>query len=147
MNHVVGRGANPEARRVMNMTRDGGKVLRDLGVLLICAFALAGCRKEQPRFEIVSLEGTVEKIERSPDNTGIITVAYYSEKQQQEMLGTGKVTPETEIMINGAASTLADLRVGDRVRGQVRIEKRGEQRIQIAVKIHVDRPEPIGSDK
>ena len=129
-----------------SMAQDGGKILRNLGVFLVCAFALVGCRKEQPRFEIVSLEGTVEKIERGPDNTGVITVAFYSDKQQQETLGTGKVTPETEIMINGAVATLADLRVGDRVRGQVRIEKKGEQRIQVAVKIHVDRPEPLGND-
>ena len=140
-----GSGTTSEVQRVMNMPRNNGKTFRDLGILLVCAFALAGCRKEQPRFEIVSLEGTVEKIERRPGNTGIITVAYYSEKQQQEMLGTGKVTPETEIMINGAASTLAELRVGDRVQGQVRIEKNGDQRIQIAVKINVDRPEPLGS--
>lgn len=131
----------------MNMARDGGKTFRNLGILLMCAFALVGCRKEQPKFEIVSLEGTVEKIERGPDNTGVITVAYYNDKQQQETLGTGKVTPETEIMINGAAATLADLRVGDRVRGQVRIEKKGEQQIQIAVKIHVDRPEPLGNNQ
>ena len=130
----------------MNMAQNGGKTFRNLGILLMCTFALVGCRKEQPKFEIVSLEGTVEKIERGPDNTGVITVAYYNDKQQQETLGTGKVTPETEIMINGAAATLADLRVGDRVRGQVRIEKKGEQRIQVAVKIHVDRPEPLGSD-
>lgn len=143
---MSGSGANAGAQRVMNMVRDGGKSFRDLGIFLVCAFALVGCRKEQPRFEIVSLEGTVEKIERGPDNTGVITVAFYSDKQQQETLGTGKVTPETEIMINGAAATLADLRVGDRVRGQVRIEKKGEQRIQVAVKIHVDRPEPLGND-
>lgn len=131
----------------MNLARNSGKTFRNLGILLMCAFALVGCRKEQPKFEIVSLEGTVEKIERGPDNTGVITVAYYNDKQQQETLGTGKVTPETEIMINGAAATLADLRVGDRVRGQVRIEKKGERRIQIAVKIHVDRPEPLGNNQ
>ncbi|MCH7885178.1 MAG: hypothetical protein IIC01_07980 [Planctomycetes bacterium] len=139
-------GTHSGAQWVMNMAQNGGKTLRNLGILLMCTFALVGCRKEQPKFEIVSLEGTVEKIERGPDNTGVITVAYYNDKQQQETLGTGNVTPETEIMINGAAATLADLRVGDRIRGQVRIEKKGEQRIQIAVKIHVDRPEPLGHD-
>ena len=130
----------------MSMTPDNGTILRGLGVFLVCLLALTGCRKEQPKFEILSLEGTVEKIEPTSDGTGLITLAYYSEKQQQEMLGTGRVTPQTEIMINGAAATLADLRVGDRVRGQVRIEKKGEQRTQIALKIHVDRPKPVGAD-
>ncbi len=130
----------------MSMTPTNGTILRGLSVFLVCFFALTGCRKEKPKFEILSLEGTVEKIERASDGTGLITLAYYSEKQQQDVLGTGRVTPETEIMINGAAATLADLRVGDRVRGQVRVEKKGERRTLIALKIHVDRPIPVGLD-
>ena len=103
-----------------------------------------GCRKKEPGFEVISLVGKVEKIERRDANTGLITVLYFSEKHGQDMTGTGEVTAETEILINGAAATLADVREGDRVRGEVRVEKKGGQKIQTALKIHIDRPKPIG---
>ena len=101
---------------------------------------IGGCgEKEQPA-EIISLEGKIEKIERASDTTGKITVAYFSEKQKQEITGAGQVTKETEIMIDGAAATLKDLRDGDRVRGEVRVDKKGEKRVQTVLKIHVERP-------
>src|SRR3989304_1143574 len=84
-----------------------------------------GCGEKQQQAEIISLEGKVEKIERTSDNTGKITVVYISDKQKQEMTGTAQVTKETEIMIDGAAATLKDLREGERVRGDVRVEKKG----------------------
>ena len=99
-----------------------------------------GCRDKQQQAEIISLEGKVEKIERTSDTTGKITVAFFSEKQKQEMTGTAQVTKETEIMIDGAAATLKDLHDGDRVRGEVRVEKKEGKKIQSVLKIHVERP-------
>ena len=99
-----------------------------------------GCGEKQQQAEIISLEGKVEKIERTSDNAGKITVAYFSEKQKQEMTGTAQVTKETEIMIDGAAAILKDLREGERVRGEVRVEKKGGKKIQTVLKIHVERP-------
>lgn len=100
---------------------------------------LLGCGDDKPKFEIISMEGKVEKIEVASDGTGKITVAYYSDKHQQEIVGVGLITRETEIMINGAIAKLSDLREGDRVRGQVRVEKKRGEKIQTAVKIHVER--------
>lgn len=102
-----------------------------------------GCKEKDPGFDIVALEGKVEKIEIAGDGTGKITVEYYSEKQGQNMLGTGLVTSETEIIINGVASKLEDIRQGDRVHGEVRIDKGSEPRIQTALKITIDRPKPV----
>ena len=88
----------------------------------------------------------MDKIDTADGETGKITVVYYSEKQGQDMPGTGLVTKETEIMINGVVSKLSDIRLGDRVRGEVRIDKQGDNRIQTALKIVIDRPKPIGED-
>ncbi len=113
---------------------------------LVLAFALAcpGCREKEPEFEVITLEGKVEKIEAATQDTGRITVSYYSEKRKEDVIGTGQVTEETEIMINGAVAGLKDLRVGDRVRGEVRVEKKGRKKIQTVLKIHVDRAKPVG---
>jgi hypothetical protein len=101
--------------------------------------SLPGCRKQDPGFEIITLEGTIERIKQTGEDSGEITVVYYSEKHKQDMAGTGLVTRETEIMINGAIASLKDLREGDRVRGEVRIEKKGSERNQVAMKINVTR--------
>jgi hypothetical protein len=66
---------------------------------------------------------------------------------EKPMTGIGEVTNETEIMINGAVASLKDVREGERVRGEVRIDKKGETRKQIAVRIQVDRAQPVGTDK
>ena len=128
--------------------RNGSLKRRRYGGLTLSAFFLvvpSGCGGKEPQPEIVSLEGKVEKIERTSDTTGKITVVYFSEKQKQEMTGTGQVTKETEIMIDGAAATLKDLHEGERVRGEVRVEKKGGKKVQTVLKIHVERPKVGGS--
>lgn len=121
----------------MSMERHHPLVLIFLALLAVVG---DGCAEKQKQAEIISLEGKVEKIERTSDTTGKITVVFFSEKQKQEMTGTAEVTKETEIMIDGAAATLKDLRDGDRVRGEVRVEKKGGKKFQSVLKIHVERP-------
>lgn len=105
---------------------------------------IPGCRSDKPSFEVISLEGKIESIDVQADGTGEISLRYYNEKRGAEIIGTAIVTPETEVLINGAIAKLGDLREGDRVRGQVRIEKKGKKREQIALKIDVDRAPPVG---
>jgi hypothetical protein len=124
------------------LKRGGGSLLL-LAVLATCP----GCRRDEPGFEVMSLEGKIEKIELETGETGKITVLYYSEKHKQDVAGTGLVTKDTEIMINGAIAKLSDLRVGERVRGEVRVEKKGRVKTQVALKITVDRPKPVGTDE
>ncbi|MGH7198685.1 MAG: hypothetical protein ACREH5_08120 [Candidatus Omnitrophota bacterium] len=107
--------------------------------LCFCVSA-GGCGEKQQQAEIISLEGKVEKIERTSDTTGKIKVAFFSEKQKQEITGIAQVTKETEIMIDGAAATFKDLREGERIRGEVRVDKKGEKKVQTVLKIHVERP-------
>ena len=111
---------------------------------VVAVLLVPGCREEEPSFEILALEGRIEAIDQTSDREGQISVLYYNEKRKEDVIGTGLITPETEIMINGALATLADLREGDRVRGNVRVEKKGGERRQIALKIYVDRPKPGG---
>ena len=120
--------------------------------LMICVIPVVlvagttGCRRNDDSIKVQTLEGKVEEIRVNPDGTGEISVLYFSEKQGQEVLGTGQVTSETEILINGAIASLRDIQVGERVRGEVRIEKKGGEKVQTALKIHVDRPRPVGAD-
>lgn len=118
------------------------------GIALVCvltwAVILGGCKKNEESPKIQSLKGKVEKIDINPDGTGRITILYFSEKQDQDITGTGLVTKETEILINGAVASLSDIREGEHVRGEVRIVKKGDKRTQVALKIYIDRPKPVG---
>jgi len=117
------------------------------GVILLASLPLlcGGCGQKEQQAEIITLEGKVAKIDRTSDTAGKITVLYFSEKQKQDMTGTAQVAKETEIMIDGAAAILKDLREGDHVRGEVRVDKQGGKRVQTVVKMHVDRPKSGGS--
>ncbi len=114
--------------------------------LLVASVAPTGCSKQSSGPEVLTLKGKIESIDRRSDQTGTITVRYYNESQKQEVLGTGLVTEETEVLIDGVAGSFADLREGDQVRGEVRVEKKGKQRIQTAIRIRVERPRPVGGD-
>ena len=74
--------------------------------LVICL----GCRKNEDRVSVQTLKGKVDKIVAESDGTGEITVIYFSEKHNQEVRGTGKITKDTEIIINGAIAKLSDIR-------------------------------------
>jgi redox-regulated HSP33 family molecular chaperone len=120
-----------------------------LSAVLVCAFVvLPGCSKNEPAFEIVTLEGKIEEIQVTSESSGEITVLYYSEKNKQDMIRSGLVGKETEIMINGAIAKLTDLREGDRIRGEVRVDKKNQKKTPTALKIYVDRanttPSPQG---
>jgi len=132
---------NPLERygRTMNSTRNY-RALAALGFLaVVVPLTAGGCGDNDSPPEIITLEGKIEKIERTTDKTGKVTVVYYSDKQKQEIPGTAQVTAETEIMIDGAVAILKDLKEGDRVSGEVRVEKKGGKKVQSIVKIHADR--------
>jgi len=123
--------------RKISMERHRPRVLILMALLPVLG---GGCGEKQQQAEIISLEGKIEKIERTSDTKGKITVVFFSEKQKQEMTGTAEVTKETEIMIDGAAAILKDLHDGDQLRGEVRVEKKGDKKVQSVLKIKVERP-------
>lgn len=113
---------------------------------LIVLLACPGCRDDKDDFEVIPLQGKVLEVSPESDDTGRITVSYYSEKHEQEIEGTGEITAETEILINGVVARLRDIREGERISGEVRVEKKGGKKRLIALKIHVNRPKPVGGD-
>jgi len=113
--------------------------------VLVALLIVGGCRKESKEPSIVQLEGKIERITARPDGTGEI-ILVYTDKRGEPAKGIGEVTPETEIMINGAVAKLQDIREGEHVRGQVQIDKKHKDRKPIAVSIHVDRAQPVKPD-
>ena len=121
------------------------RVIFSVSTLLVVCVCAGGCRKQEPDFEIMTLDrAKVEQVKANADGTGEITVIYYSEKHGQDVSGEGLITKDTEIMINGAVAGVAELRQGDRVSGSVRIEGKGKKKKQFALKIKVERPKPVG---
>lgn len=121
---------------------------KSIGVACLAAtFAVCqGCKQKDSGPDILTLKGKVDQVETADGETGTITVMYFSERQGRDVPGTGMVTKETEIMINGVVSKLSDVRLGDRVLGEVRLDKQGDRRVQTALKIVIDRPKPVGGD-
>ena len=109
-----------------------------LGIML--ALATFGCREKSPSSEVIPLEGRVENVDTVART---ITATYRSPKRDEDIVGTAEVTPETEILVNGVISTLADVKVGDRIRGEVRVEGHGEQKKMFILKINVERPKTL----
>jgi len=114
-------------------------------IIAVLVLPISSCAEKESAPELITLEGKIEKIERTTDKTGKVTVVYYNERQKREMTGSGSVTAETEIMIDGAVGTLADLREGERVRGEVRVEKKSGKKLQTIVKIVADRAKTGGT--
>lgn len=111
------------------------------GAVVLLGIGAPGCRQAEDEADILTLQGKIEKVDAKPDGTGTVTISYYNEKHGEEMVGTGEISRETEIMVNGVMAGIGDLRVGDQARGEVRINKRGKERRQIALKIYVERGE------
>jgi transcription termination factor Rho len=108
--------------------------------------ASAGCRNKQERPNVIPLEGKVEKISLKSDDAGEITVSY-TDQNQGLAKGTGLVTSETDIMINGAVSVLKDLQEGDRVRGEVKVVREGDERKHVVLRIRVERASSASGGK
>ncbi len=127
-------------RRMKTIKRLGGSAAV-IGAAVVLALGAHGCRQAEEEVDILTLQGKIEKVDAKPDGTGTVTISYYNEKHGEEMVGTGAITRETEIMVNGVMAGMGDLRIGDQARGEVRINKRGKERRQIALKIYVERAE------
>lgn len=108
-------------------------------LLVTVLIGSGGCEKKAKEPEIISLEGRIEKIKVTSEAAGEITVVFFSEKQGKEISGTAVVTETTEILVNGAASKLKDLHEGERIKGQVRVDKKGKETSHTALRIQAQR--------
>lgn len=101
---------------------------------------VGGCSEQRKPAEIVSLEGKIESVKVNAEKgTGEIIVQYHSERHGQ-VTGKAVITKDTEIMINGVAADVTQLQAGERIRGDVLIERQGDDRKYTAKKIFIDRP-------
>lgn len=107
----------------------------------VVLFLSSGCREEKPAVRVLPLEGRVQKIDSGADGSGRITVAYRVEREgrEEEAEGIGEVNAETEIIIDGVVSKLEDIRVGERIRGEVKLIGQAASRRQLVLRIHVER--------
>lgn len=101
----------------------------------------AGCSKKESQ-ELITLKGRVEKVRHTTDSTGELTVRFFSDKQNQEIVGSALVTPETRIEKHGEPASFQDVQEGVQVNGQVRSEKVDGTRVFKAVLIQIETPSP-----
>lgn len=113
-----------------------------LGLLgMTCMAWLGGCSKKNSE-ESITLKGRIEKIRRISDSSGEITVKFFNEKQNKEVVGTAFYGADTRIEKNGTPATFQDLQEGIQVTGQVRSQREGGQRKYKAVLIKIEPPSP-----
>jgi hypothetical protein len=112
-----------------------------LTLVLMVLTLIPGCSKREPE-ELITLRGRVEKVRRTSDSAGELTVRFFSDKQNKEIVGLAFVTPETRIEKNGATATFQDIQEGVQVNGQVRSVKQDGQRRFNAVLIQIEASAP-----
>jgi hypothetical protein len=105
-----------------------------LGAML--AMSTAGCKQAEPDFRTEALVGTVEEIDLAGAR---MRVSFYGRKHERRERVV-RVTPDTEIFINGVAARLDDLRVGERADGVAVITRHDEREVIRLTRIHVSRP-------
>lgn len=114
-----------------------------VALLLLSPLASTGCSEKDSARKHRQLEGTITNIDL--DNAKV-TLRFYSEKHKAETTVTGRVTPKTEVFINGQLSSLKDLREGERVSVVGWVQGRSADREVVAVKVTVERAETIRKD-
>ena len=110
-----------------------------LAGMMVGLHLFVGCNKKESD-ELITMKGRVEKVRRITDTTGELTVRFFSDKQNKDIVGTAQVTPETRIEKNGAPASFQDLQEGMQVNGQVRIQKEDGQRKFNAVRVQIETP-------
>lgn len=104
--------------------------------LMTLALASHGCSEKHDQPAPLSLTGKVVAVDLKRKT---ISVEYDHPKLQTKQVDTAVVTDATEIQVNGVLAGLADVRVGEHVRGEVMVEGKGEQRKMRVLKMEIDR--------
>lgn len=123
---------------MMNTT----KTLVCLMTAVCCAGFLSGCGDDKPDpAKIIPItDGSVKHVKVNTDGTGEITVSYFNEKAGKKVEGKAVVDGTTKVIINGEAAKLGDVKVGEMVSGEVRMEKDASGQSKLtAVRIEIDR--------
>lgn len=120
--------------------RAKGRLFAAAAAALLLPLAPPGCSEKDSGRKYRQLEGTITSIDLP---NAQVTLRFFSEKHRTETTVTGKVTAETEIFINGALSSLEDLREGERVLVRGWVRGRGADREVVAERVVVERADTI----
>jgi hypothetical protein len=107
-----------------------------LGLLCGGVWLLPGCAEEAPNRKCRVLEGTAEKIDLK---TGQVSMNYFSKKRNEELAVEGRVTDETEVLINGRLARLEDIRPQEHVRVTGYKEGKGANALVVVTKVEIER--------
>jgi hypothetical protein len=105
---------------------------------VLVALVVGGCREKDtgPKTTTIT-DGRIKKLTSNPDGTGKITVTYRHPDTGVELDGEADVVATTSILVGGQPAKFADLEVGQRVDGEVLVEKVGKVTKLTASKISV----------
>ena len=120
------------------------------GVLMILipvgvVSAVGGCIDERTPRKVVSVDGRIASVEPARSVTtvtgdlGWIGITYQSDRESGEITERAVILRQTEIVINGVLSRFSDLRAGDNMHGEFRVERHGDAKRYVALTIYVDR--------
>ncbi len=98
---------------------------------------LTGCGRDSDKPKYIQRGGRVSSINKE---TGEVKMWYYHPKQKQEIEIAGKLDPNIEVFINGAAADVDDVKLDDKIVVTGRIERTDTDMQLIAVRVDVERP-------
>ena len=111
------------------------------GVFVIAlGLGCGGCAEDREESKIRDMAGMVEKIDQ---NKKTVLVSTYVEELKATHSFEVHITPETEILLNGALARLEDVEVGDHAEGSVKITKRGKAKHFEALQVRIKREDAI----
>jgi hypothetical protein len=131
---TVGTDAGAEQQDHGVMKKISRKAFSALGLVAL-AMPL-GCGKEPEQVTYEPIVGRVVDVDKG---TGTVRVEFYSLKHQEMRRQEGKLAPDAEILIDGAIGRMEDVRLGEEVRLEGRVERHGDEKRFVAIKVHVDR--------
>jgi hypothetical protein len=103
-------------------------------IVAICGSPVGCQQRDKPK--VIFLEGVVEKVDPVRK---FAVVRFLSEKHGSEQTEAVLVTAETEILIDGALASLADVVVGEHAQGYVRETNYFEQTVYTALRVRISR--------
>lgn len=113
-------------------------------VLLAVPFGLSlfavGCSRDDDGPEHRIIEGTVEQIDL---DTGRVSLRFFHKRSNSQQVLEGRITNETEVLINGQVAALKDIMQNERVRVTGYRIGSGANAEMVAMKVEIERPEWI----
>lgn len=101
-----------------------------------------GCKDDAPDAQVLTLSGTVEKIDLAKRR---VKISFHSEKHGRNLTQEAEVNDRTEVFINGIAARLEDVKEGERADGEVVVSKRDGERVITITKVQIGREEAIAA--